>query len=65
MTTGEIIFAVMVAIHGLLFLIGLGYFIAFIKSNFKKCAKFAFTALIIWAISPLFSIVGACFGYFL
>lgn len=44
MTAGEIIFAVMVAIHGLLFLVGFGYLIAFIKSDKKDSYKLYYTS---------------------
>lgn len=65
MKTGEIIFAVMVAIHGLLFLIGLGYLIAFIKSSKTESYKLYYTSAILWGIAPVFSIVGVFFGFLL
>ena len=66
MTTGEIIFAVLVAMQGLLFLIGLALLIVYlIKNETKKSDKLYFTAFILWGVSPLFSMVGVFFGFFL
>ncbi len=65
MTAGQIIFAVMVAVQGLLFLVGLGYFIVFIKCIKEKSDKSLFIALMLWGISPLLSIVGVFFGVYL
>lgn len=66
MTIGEIIFAVLIAIQGVLFLIGAMLMIAYIKKHeTKKSDKLCLTASILWAISPLFSMIGVFFGYFL
>ncbi len=66
MTTGEIIFSVMVAIQGLLFLIGLNFFIALIKSkDINKSGKFGLTAVIIWGASNIFPLVGVLCYYLL
>ncbi len=65
MSTGEIVFAFLVGIQGLLFLVGFGLMIEYFK-NFttKKSDKLYFTAFMLWAISPLFSTVGVCFWAF-
>ena len=65
MTAGEIIFAVMVAIQGLLFLVGLGFLIAFIKSNKTGDYKSYYISAILWGIAPLFSVVGVFFAVLL
>lgn len=65
MTVGEIIFAVMVAIQGVLFLIGLAFLIAdIVKKGIKKSYNLCIIALILWGIGPLFSMVGVFFGFF-
>lgn len=63
MTAGLIVFAVMVAIQGLLFLIGAAMIIAFLVK--AKSDKLYLIAFILWATGPLFSVVGAFFGAFL
>ena len=66
MTVGEIIFAVLVGIHGLCFLEGLALVIVYLINNeIKKSDKLILSAYILWAISPLFSIIGVFFGVFL
>lgn len=66
MTIGQIIYAVLVAIHGLLFLIGLSFLITYlVKFITIKSDKLYLTALILWAISPIFSIMGMFLGKFL
>lgn len=66
MTIGETIFAILVAIQGLLFFIGLTLIIVYLKKHTtKKSDKLYFIASILWAISPLFSMVGVWFGIFL
>lgn len=66
MSAGLIIFAVMIAIQGLLFLIGLALIITFfIKSETKKSDKLFLTAFMLWAISPLFSMIGVFLGVFI
>lgn len=66
MTVGEIIFAVLVGMQALFFLIGFGLIIAcLVKKGIKISDKIVFTAYIFFAISPIFSIVGAFFGFLL
>lgn len=63
MTIGEIIFAVLVGIQGLFFLVGLSVMIAYLIT--KKSDKLYFIASILWGVSPLYSMVGVLFGIFL
>lgn len=66
MTVGEIIFAVLVAIHGLCFLEGLAVMIVYLKNySTKKSDKLYFIASLLWGISPLLSMIGVFFGFFL
>lgn len=65
MTTGEIIFAVLVALQGLCVLVGIGLLIAFLKNYEKENSdKLIVTAVILWGISPIFSIIGVFFGFY-
>ena len=63
MSAGLIIYAVMVAIQGLLFLIGAALIVGSLVKN--KGSNIYVTAFILWAISPVFSMVGVFFGVFL
>lgn len=66
MTIGEIIFAVMVAIQGILFFLGLGFMIAYVqKFNTQKSDKLYYIASILWSGAPLFSMLGVFFGIYL
>lgn len=66
MTVGEIIFAVLVGVQDLFFLVGLSVMIVYLKKfEIEKSDKLYFIASILWGISPLFSMVGVFFGIFL